>query len=104
MILILTCKTSFPPPTNARYNPRPVTQDEIIKLLDSTKPKTSTDVNGLNSNVLKYVKNEISYILSDLYSRSICQGVFPDQAKISKIIPLHKKIVSLNWVTTEASL
>ena len=33
-------------------------KDEIIKLLDSTKPKTSTDINGLNSNVLKYVKNE----------------------------------------------
>ena len=86
-----TLQDFLPPPTNTRYNPRPVSQDEIIKLLDSTKPKSSTDINGLNSNVLKYVKNEISYILSDLYSRSISQGMFPDQAKISKIIPLHKK-------------
>ena len=84
-------KDFLPPPTNFSFNPRPITSHEIIKLLDSTKPKSSTDVNGLNSNVIKYVKLEISPVLASLFSRSLNEGLFPKQSKISKIIPLYKK-------------
>ena len=81
----------LPPPTNLSFSPRPISSQEIIKLLDSTKPKSSTDVNGLNTNVVKYVKSEISNVLSNLFTRSLNQGLFPSQAKTSKIIPLYKK-------------
>ena len=57
---------------------------------------SSTDINGLNTNVIKYVKSEISLVLVNLYSRSLNQGLFPKQAKTSKIIPLYKKNCDLD--------
>ena len=83
-------KNFLGPPSSANFVPSPVSPNEIIKLLTSMKPKKSTDINGLNTDILKHVKLELSYVLAWLFSRSFLIGHFPTQSKISKIIPLYK--------------
>ena len=42
---------------------------------------------------MKVVKKVVSYIakpLSDICNKSFTQGVFPDNMKIGKVIPLYK--------------
>ena len=40
--------------------------------------------------VIKHSANELSSILAEISNQSLEQGVFPDQLKISKVVPIFK--------------
>jgi hypothetical protein len=52
--------------------------------------KSSLDVNGLSTKLLKTIANKISLPLSNIFNLSITQGVFPDKFKISRTVPVFK--------------
>ena len=41
--------------------------------------------------ILKYIVNEISECLTLIINQSITTGIFPDQLKIAKVVPIFKK-------------
>jgi len=67
-----------------------VCQGEVSAVIKCILSKTSTDVDGLTSKLLKFVANEISIPLSHIFSLSLDQGKFPNKLKTSRIVPIFK--------------
>ena len=63
---------------------------EIIEILHTLKPKTSTGSDCVTSKLLKLVKYEIAIPLKILINACIKANYFPKIWKIAKIIPLYK--------------
>jgi hypothetical protein len=52
--------------------------------------KSSTDLDGISSKLLKSVRAEIERPLAHIFSLSLSAGIFPEQLKASRVIPIHK--------------
>jgi exonuclease III len=68
----------------------PTDPQEIAIEINSLKPKTSYGIDGISTKLLKSLKNEISEPISILVNKSLEEGVFPENLKITKLIPVYK--------------
>ena len=64
-----------------------ITSYEIDVIIDNLNPNRSSD---MSPRVLKLIKHSISPILSILFNNCMNAGIFPDELKIARVIPLHK--------------
>ena len=60
---------------------------EIEDIVKSLNNKSTSDTAVV---ALKYVSTSISSTLSSIINTSFLQGVFPDELKLAKVIPIHK--------------
>ena len=67
-----------------------VSQGVVCEVIKSLEPKNSTDLDGLNSKILKKVAIEISTPLAHIFNLSFRNGVFPKLLKKSRIVPIFK--------------
>ena len=67
-----------------------VTTNEIIKIVNSFKNKSSCDVNGISMYILKNVFIAVVQPFKYICNLSLNKGVFPDDMKIARVIPLYK--------------
>jgi hypothetical protein len=58
--------------------------------IQSMVSKSSTDLDGISSKLLKSVRAEIERPLSHIFSLSLSTGIFPEQLKASRVVPIHK--------------
>ena len=65
--------------------------NDVLKIINNFKPKTSTGVDNLSMKLLKNISNSLSIPLSTIINQSLNTGIFPDDLKIAKVIPLFKK-------------
>ena len=79
-------KTNYP----SSFFVNPVTSFEIVNLVLQLKSKSSCGYDDLNPKILKSVINSISLPLTHIFNSSLSQGIFPDQLKIAKVIPIYK--------------
>lgn len=68
-----------------------VNSDEILKIINKLKSKTSKGIDNISTNLLKEIKHEILQPLTLIINQSLSTGVFPDLLKIAKITPIYKK-------------
>lgn len=68
----------------------PVTQLEILKIVNKIKPKTSYGHDEISTKLIKDVIFNIIVPLTHIINRSIHSGICPDDLKIAKIIPIYK--------------
>ena len=68
-----------------------ITADTVLRFIDNLKVKTSAGIDNILNKMLKYVKNVIAKPLMIIINKIFELGVFPDQLKILKILPLYKK-------------
>ena len=74
-----------------------ITEESVLHIINSLKPKTSTGVDGISNKLLKFVKCGIAKKLTIIINQMLSVGIFPDLLKISKVIPLYKKDDSVNF-------
>jgi len=67
----------------------PVTVKDVETCITSLKNK-STNINKLPVKIIKHLKSIIAPIFSTLINNSFSNGVFPQDLKQAKILPLHK--------------
>ena len=67
----------------------PVAENEIIRLVQSLK-EAAAGYDGLSSSILKLSLSHISRPLTYICNLSLVEGVFPDEMKITNVIPLFK--------------
>lgn len=70
---------------------REVTYIEVRHILNSLKNSNSKDIYGLNTALIKSIKNHIIIPLTKLINESLMTGIFPDLLKIASVIPVFKK-------------
>ena len=65
--------------------------DVILKIISNLKSTQSCGLDNVDSKTIKLVKNELTPVITHIVNLSIQQKIFPQQWKVAKIIPLHKK-------------
>lgn len=70
---------------------RPISPDEVNKIVKGLKNKKSVGFDEISTEVLKFVSNEIASPLSHVFNQCITKGIFPDKLKPTIVRPLHKK-------------
>ena len=68
----------------------PTDPQEILGIINRLHNKKSYGVDGISTSLLKVLKNEIIEPISKLINKSLSEGKFPNNLKISKIIPIYK--------------
>ena len=81
----------LPAKPNCNLKFQSVTVDNVSRIIDSLKPKTSSGVDCISNKLIKYVKNVIMEPLTVIINQMLNVGIFPDSLKISKVIPIYKK-------------
>ena len=69
----------------------PTTKYEITDIVTALNNKHSAGSDGISNFILKGVISSIADPLEHIFNLSITSGVFPEQMKIAKVIPLFKK-------------
>ena len=81
----------MPAKPNCNLKFHSVTVDNVSRIIDSLKPKTSSGVDSISNKLIKYVKDVILEPLTVIINQMLNLGIFPDLLKISKVIPIYKK-------------
>ena len=68
----------------------PTTKEEVIDVIDDLDCSKSTGPHSIPTDVFKFIKLIVSESLSDIINLSFSTGVFIDNLKVSKIIPIYK--------------
>lgn len=70
---------------------KPTNETEIVKIIHKMGSKKSAGHDNIKVDLIKTVANEIAKPLSIIFNSSLCSGVFPDDMKIAKVVPIYKK-------------
>ena len=68
----------------------PTDQTEIEDIITGLKAKNTIGLDGISTKLLKMIKSEISAPVSILINKSLEEGIFPDELKLTMIIPIYK--------------
>jgi hypothetical protein len=69
----------------------PVTESEVERVAKGLKNKLSAGIDEIPDYVVKQCIKLLKKPLANIYKASLESGIFPDQLKIAKVVPLHKK-------------
>ena len=68
----------------------PVDENEVLKIVNDCKSKSSEDSDNLSMRFVKDIFNHISKPFTYICNLSFLSGIFPDRMKIAIVIPLYK--------------
>ena len=68
----------------------PVSDDEIVRVVSKFKNKKACGYDDINMLVVKRVISGIAKPLTFICNKSFDSGIFPNDLKIAKVIPLFK--------------
>ena len=76
--------------TVIRLKLEPIDEFKTRKWIEHLKNKTSTGIDGTSNKLIKIAVNELVSPLTIVINQMLNTGVFPNQLKISKVIPKYK--------------
>jgi hypothetical protein len=68
-----------------------VKESEVKKVTKVLKNKLSAGIDEIPDYVVKQCIQLLKKPLANIYNASLESGIFPDQLKIAKVVPLYKK-------------
>lgn len=69
----------------------PVTELEVVKLLNTVSTNKASGDDGFSNKIIKENKYILSKPLTEIFNMSLNVGIVPECLKIAKVIPIHKK-------------
>ena len=69
----------------------PTCFDEVSKIINNFKNKSSTGLDGLSPKIFKYLPDQFIHCLVHIFNLSLMKGEFLSSFKTGKVIPIHKK-------------
>ena len=76
---------------SSSFNFKHINEMDISKIIDKMPHKNSFGHDGISSKLIKLMKPIISGPLELIINDMLDTGIFPDQLKIAKVIPIYKK-------------
>ena len=70
---------------------RTIDNNYTIQIIKNIKTSRSIRHDGISSELLKLINNDISAGITLIMNQSIKSGIFPDALKIAKVTPIYKK-------------
>ena len=68
-----------------------VTTEEVNSIITNIPRKKSVGHDGISSELLKTLKDEILTTITTIINKCIISGIYPEKMKISRVKPLYKK-------------
>ena len=68
----------------------PISTETTIKIVNSMENKLTEGVDSMSNKLIKSIISSIADPLTTVINKSLKEGIFPDEMKIAKIIPLFK--------------
>ena len=68
----------------------PTTHNEVINIINTLKPKTSSGYDQINPKLLVKTTRSIALPLTYISNLSLQTGIFPNDMKLAKVIPIFK--------------
>ena len=68
-----------------------IREETTMEILNNLKPKPSCGYDGISTKLLKTCKLEICKSPTLIINQSLYTGIFPDNLKVAKVMPLYKK-------------
>ena len=84
-------KKNLKNPTSNLFSFQLVNENAISKIFDNIPHKNSTGVDDISTFLIKSVKLDLLEAVTTTVNQSLTTGIFPDNLKLSNIIPLFKK-------------
>ena len=69
----------------------PITEDEVTEIIKNLDAKKSPGHDHIPILIIKKLANELSIPLTYIFNLSLSSGMDPDQLKIARVVPIHKK-------------
>jgi hypothetical protein len=66
------------------------TPEHVKKVITGLAPKTSCDVSGVSTKLIKFIGSSIAVPLSHIFNLSLSAGKFPSKLKQCRVIPIFK--------------
>ncbi len=76
-----------------------ITEYKLIKIIKTLNKKSAGEDN-IPPNIVKACQNQLLKPLLILINRSLNEGIFPDNLKIAKVIPIYNKMKNTLQATT----
>ena len=74
-----------------RFQFRVITLADLLKAMQKFKVSKSFGVDGISSYFLKMGMPVLTPVLSNIFNRSISEGVFPNNWKVARVAPIYKE-------------
>ena len=78
--------------TEARFAFHEIHNYETIRIIKNIKLSSSNGHDGISSELLKLISDDISKCITLIINQSLMSGIFPDKLKIAKVTPIYKKM------------
>ena len=62
----------------------------VLDIIKSFESKSSLDIDGISLKLVKFVAHEISRPLAHIFNLSLQNGIFPENLKSSRTVPIFK--------------
>ena len=82
----------FPSRTNLKLHIISITLKRVKKVIASLDPSKASGPDCIPVVVLKICEPELSYILAELFNKSLKESCFPDCWKVSSMVPVFKNV------------
>ena len=70
-----------------------VSESVIGKIINDISAKNSSGPDGINTKLLKLVKHDLIFPITNIVNQTLSTGIFSDRLKIAKVIPNIKKVI-----------
>ena len=77
-------------PQKHKFNLGNTGQLHVIDIIKSFDSKASPDIDGISLKLVKFIAYEISRPISHIFNLSLEKGIFPENLKASRTVPIFK--------------
>ena len=78
------------PAAPVQFKLEPVSPEEVTQCINDLKNKSTFDLYGFSTKLLRNFSQPLIIKLTDLVNESFISGIFPDSLKIAKVLPIYK--------------
>ena len=76
---------------NTTFSFQSISPSDVVKTISKLASKTSTGHDNVSTCLLKRISLPLSVPLATIINQSFATGIFPDNLKLAKVIPIYKK-------------
>ncbi len=81
---------SYINPTNSSFSITEINVEIVIEILKSVNPNKATGPDNIPGRILTIAAEILSPSLTAIFNRSLSMGIYPDDWKMARVLPIHK--------------
>ena len=87
--------------TNARIGNIYITEVEVYDILKSLNTNKASGPDNIHNTILKENAASLAKPITDLFRKSLDEGVFPNKWKQANVVPIYKKTAKMTYQTID---